>query len=161
MLPDRYCLLAGLPLGIELTPLLQQLGALHEAGRTSLDQAALELLDGRSAEPDASVAARRWLDAVRAAAARASAALRELQCLGGPIAEVRVSGGWAANPLVRRLKDTGFPNTVYPEVTEAGARGAGLLAGIAAGMFGSVDDFPAPVIAGKSADAPRQRWLEP
>ncbi|MGA2925669.1 MAG: hypothetical protein ABSG43_06675 [Solirubrobacteraceae bacterium] len=79
---------------------------------------------------------------VPAAAARALAALRQLERLGGPIAELRLTGGWAANPVVRRLKEREFPNTVYPAVSEAGARGAALLAGMAAGLFDSVDDFP-------------------
>jgi hypothetical protein len=45
-LEDQYCLLAGLPLGIELTPLLARLGASHRRGRASLDDAALALLGG-------------------------------------------------------------------------------------------------------------------
>ena len=67
---------------------------------------------------------------------------RLVEELGGPIAEVRVSGGWAANPVLRRLKLAAFPNTIYPRVIEAGARGAALPAGMAAGAFSSVQDFP-------------------
>lgn len=153
VLADRYCLLAGLPLGIELTPLLQELGAEHRAGHTSLDDAVLQSLDGRLAEEDLSAAARRWLDGVRSATGRASVALGELERLGGPISEVRLSGGWATNPVLRRLKEAEFARTVYPAVAEAGVRGAGLLAGMAAGLFDSVDGFPAAAIAPESPAA--------
>lgn len=149
-LEDHYCLLAGLTLGIDLTPLLDRLGASHAGGRASLDDEALALLDGHSGE-DVSPAAQEWLSGLRATVRRASAAFDGLEELGGPIAEVRISGGWAANPVLRRLKIDALPHTVYPRVVEAGARGAALLAGKAAGAFGSVDAFPAPPLAGEAA----------
>lgn len=145
-LEGHYCLLAGLPLGIELTPLLARLGASHHGGLASVDAEALGVLDGRLAEKEISVRAGEWLSALRAAVARASSSLRGLEDLGGPIAEVRISGGWAANPVLHRLKLGAFPNTVYPQVNEAGARGAALLAGQAAGAFASADSFPPPAL---------------
>jgi sugar (pentulose or hexulose) kinase len=154
VLADRYCLLAGLPLGIELVPLLDRLDASHAGGRASLDEDALAALDERQPDDDMPPAAREWLAALEGTVARASASLRALEELGGPIAEVRVSGGWAANPVLRRLKLAAFPNAVHPRVREAGARGAALLAGQAAGAFGSVDAFPPP-----AADAPRPLTL--
>ena len=154
VLPDHYCLLSGLPLGIELTPLLDRLDASHRGGRASLDDDALAALEDRRADEETPVAAREWLAALEGTVARASASLRALEDLGGPIEEVRISGGWAANPVLRRLKLAAFPNTVQPRVSEAGARGAALLAGKAAGAFGSVDAFPPP-----AADAPRPLTL--
>jgi sugar (pentulose or hexulose) kinase len=157
VLPNHYCLLSGLPLGIELTPLLDRLDASHKGGRVSLDDdalAALAALEERRADEDTPAAAREWLAALETAVARASASLRALEALGGPIAEVRISGGWAANPVLRRLKLAAFPNTVHPRVSEAGARGAALLAGKAAGAFGSAAAFPPP-----PADAPRPLTL--
>ena len=154
VLPDHFCLLSGLPLGIELTPLLDRLDASHKGGRVSLDDAALAALEKRRADATTPAAAREWLAALEATLARASASLRALQDLGGPIAEVRISGGWAANPVLRRLKLAAFPNTVHPRVSEAGARGAALLAGKAAGAFGSVDAFPPP-----ATDVPRPLTL--
>ena len=144
VLADHYCLLAGLPLGIDLTPLLARLGASHRGGRASLDDAALASIDGSPADAELSPAAGEWLAALRGTVGRASAALAGLEDLGGPVEELRISGGWAANPVLRRLKTEAFPNTVYPRVVEAGARGAALLAGKAAGAFASVDAFPAP-----------------
>jgi len=143
-LENHYCLLAGLPLGIDLTPLLARLGASHQRGRTSVDDATLASLDGRLSDNEMPAAAREWLAALRETVTRAGAARRGLEDLGGPIAELRISGGWAANPVLHRLKIDAFSNTVYPRVIEAGARGAALLAGKAAGVFGSVDAFPAP-----------------
>jgi sugar (pentulose or hexulose) kinase len=142
VLDDHHCLLAGLPLGIDLTPLLDRLDASHHGGRASLDDEALASLNARLADDAVPAAAREWRSALERTVSRASASLRALEELGGPIAEVRVSGGWAANPVLRRLKLAAFPNTIYPRVIEAGARGAALLAGMAAGAFSSVQDFP-------------------
>ena len=153
-----HCLLAGLPLGIELTPLLARLGGSHQGGLASADAEALALLDGGLAGQDASAPARDWLSALQRCVARAARALRGLEDLGGPVAEVRISGGWAANPVLRRLKTNAFPNTVYPAVGEAGARGAALLAGQAAGVFASAESFPPPPLADESdADETRRR----
>ena len=164
-LEGHYCLLAGLPLGIDLTPLLARLGASHRRGRASVDDAALAVLDGRLADAEVPPAVREWLTALQVTVRRATASLQGLEELGGPIAELRISGGWAANPVLRRLKMDAFPDTVYPRVVEAGARGAALLAGKAAGAFGSVDAFPPPVLTDEPAvddpgpDPSRRLWL--
>ena len=70
VLEDHYCLLAGLPLGIDLTPLLDRLEASHRGGRTSLDDAAL-CVDGRRADGETPPAAREWLAALQDTVARA------------------------------------------------------------------------------------------
>ena len=151
-LPGCHCLLAGLPLGIELAPLLERLGASHSAGQTSLDDAALATLANAARSADAlSSPAGEWLAGVRVAVDRAAARCRDVERLGGPVTEVRVTGGWALNPVLRRLKEAEFARTVYPLVPEAGVRGAGLMAGIAAGVFDSVDRFPAPATSGPAS----------
>jgi sugar (pentulose or hexulose) kinase len=147
VVPDHYCLLAGLPLGIELTPMLEALGASHRGGRVSLDDGALAWLDGQAVGEGEPAASRQWLSALQGTVTRASASLSALEDLGGPVAEVRVSGGWAANPVLRLLKRRAFANTVYPRVIEAGARGAALLAGVAAGAFASLDALPPPRVS--------------
>jgi sugar (pentulose or hexulose) kinase len=157
VLPDHYSLLAGLPLGIDLIPLLERLEASHRAGRTSLDDSALAFLDEQEADVEATPAARQWLVAVREAVGRAAASFQRLEELGGPITELHVSGGWASNPVLRRLKMDAFPNIVYPQVTEAGARGAALLAGQAAGVFASAEAFPPPDRGDELAAADRIR----
>ena len=143
VLPGHYCLLVGLRLGIELSALLEQLGAPATHGRTELDGAALRILDGAPATPGTAPAGR-WLAALRAAVDRSERALRTLETLGGQLTEVRVSGGWAANPVLQRLKARAFPHPVYPDVAEAGIRGAALLAGLAAGVYPSPGGFPPP-----------------
>jgi sugar (pentulose or hexulose) kinase len=152
VLPGHYCLLAGLRLGIDLTPLLERLGASTAHGRTALDEPALALLGGSAAARDAAPAARDWLAALRASVDQAARALRQLEFLGGAVAEVRVSGGWAANPVLRALKAGAFPHPVYPDVAEAGIRGAALLAGLAAGVYPSAGAFPLPDLAGPARD---------
>lgn len=156
VLPGYYCLLAGLRLGIDLIALLDQLGASAMHGRTGLDDAVLRILDGTApAAPDTD-AARRWHAALLASVDRARRALRTLETLGGNLDEVRVSGGWAANPVLQRLKARAFPNPVYPDVAEAGIRGAALLAGLAAGVYPSATAFPPPrLMAGPGRPGPR------
>jgi sugar (pentulose or hexulose) kinase len=143
-LPDHFCMIAGLPLGIELSPLLEQLGATHSGGHTSLDDAVLETLEALAPSPAPGTPAQRWLAAVQAAVTRSSAAVGALERLGGPVDEVRVSGGWARNPVIRRVKDMDPHPHVYPLVAEAGVRGAGMMAGAAAGLFESIAHLPAP-----------------
>lgn len=144
VLPGYYCLLVGLRLGIDLIALLDQLGASATHGRTKLDGAVLDILDGTAPEAPDTAAARRWHAALQASVDRAGRALRTLEALGGNLSEVRVSGGWAANPVLQRLKARAFPHPVYPDVAEAGIRGAALLAGLAAGVYPSVSAFPPP-----------------
>lgn len=96
-------------------------------------------------------AVRAWAEATRGAVAAAARALEELRDLGGPVDEVLIGGGWAANPVLRALKQTAFPHPIYPQVAEPGVRGAALLAGQAARVFDAAADFPAP---------PLQRLLE-
>ncbi|HET9123983.1 MAG TPA: FGGY family carbohydrate kinase [Solirubrobacteraceae bacterium] len=148
VLPGFYNLIVGLRLGLELVPLLERLGSASRGGLTPLDADALAWLmhDPGAPAPDrpASDPVRAWAEATRGAVSAASAALEELRDLGGPIDEVLIGGGWAANPVLRALKQTAFPHPAYPQVAEPGVRGAALLAGQAAGVFSAAADFPAP-----------------
>lgn len=183
VLPDCYCLLAGVPLGIELTPILAELGASQSRGETSLDEEALRMLAGELASAgrsgrsgrsglsdlsdptdrtdptgltgptDPTDPAQVWLSSVKRAVARAAGRRAEIERLGGPITEVRISGGWAQNPVFRRVKELDFAALVYPAVVEAGVRGSGLMAGLAAGVFDSVDSFPAAPVRGDDLNA--------
>ena len=150
-------------LGLELAPLLERLGSTSRGGRTPLDDDALAwlALSGAGAEPGADGrgdpgadgrtdghvdAVRAWAEATRDAVDAASRALDELRDLGGPIDEVLIGGGWAANPVLQTLKQNAFPHPSYPQVTEPGVRGAALLAAQAAGVFGAAADFPTPPV---------------
>ena len=154
VLPGHYCLLSGLRLGIDFIPLLEQLGAPAGHGRTALDEPVLAMLDAGGTAADLPAPARQWHDALAASVRRVAQSLDRLQRLGGPVAEVRISGGWAANPVLRRLKAACFPSPVYPDIAEAGIRGAALLAGLAAGVYPAASAFPPPPLA---APAGRQR----
>ncbi len=101
VLPGHYCLLSGLRLGIDFIPLLERLGAPAAHGRTQLDEPVLAMLDAGGSAADLPAAARQWHDALAASVRRVAQSLDRLQRLGGPIAEVRISGGWAANPVLR------------------------------------------------------------
>ncbi len=116
-LAGHYCLLAGLPLGIDLTPLLARLGAAHRGGRASLDDAALASLDGRLADADVPRAALRV--AVRApqhrlesvgVAARARAAGRAGRRAPGQRGLGREPG--PPPPQERRVPEHGVPTGV-------------------------------------------------
>ena len=152
VLPGHYCLLSGLRLGIDFIPLLDRLGAPAAHGRTALDEPVLAALGAGGtaglgaggAAADMPAAAREWHAALTASVHRAAHSLDRLERLGGPIAEVRISGGWAANPVLRQLKAACFPSPVYPDIAEAGIRGAALLAGLAAGAYPSASAFPPP-----------------
>jgi len=147
VLPGHYCLLSGLRLGIDFIPLLDRLGAPAAHGRTPLDDPVLAMLDAGGAETGLPPAARQWHAALAASVGRVAQSLDRLQRLGGPVTEVRISGGWAANPVLRRLKAASFPSPVYPDIAEAGIRGAALLAGLAAGVYPAASAFPPPPIS--------------
>lgn len=158
VLPGHYCLMSGLRLGIDFIPLLDQLGAPAAHGRTELDEPVLAMLDAGGAAADLPPAARQWHAALTASMSRVAQSLDRLERLGGPVAEVRISGGWAANPVLRRLKAASFPSPVYPDIAEAGIRGAALLAGLAAGVYPQASAFPPPLL---SAPADRSETDRP
>jgi sugar (pentulose or hexulose) kinase len=167
VIPGHYALLGGLSLGLNLLPVLEALRVESRDGRTPLDQGALTIAEGH-APTDAvlheSVRSLRdqlnldqwlrehrdespeqlWFRVMQTAVTSSHDLLEGLEKLGGALSQVVASGGWSKNPLLRLLKSRVFPPLTYPLVDEAGIRGAGLLAGIAAGVFGGVSDFPDP-----------------
>jgi sugar (pentulose or hexulose) kinase len=154
VLDGHYALLGGAPFGLELVSVLDRLGATSDDGLTSLDARALALDETlthpeerrRLLNPGAVIGddspEQAWWSAVAATVVRSRRFVDHLEHLDGPVSEVRVSGGWSRNPLLRRLKAATFPNSVYPAVSEAGIRGAAMLAGLAAGYFQDVTEFP-------------------
>lgn len=166
VIPDHFALIGGLSLGLNLLPVLETLGVESRHGQTPLDAGALALLrespDG--GEPVNPVWALRerldvaemmrahqgespeeiWLNAIMTSAIGYHQLLSGLVEMGGPVDEVRVSGGWSRNPVLRVLKSRVFPNLSYPVVTESGIRGAALLAAMAAGVYAGPLDLPGP-----------------
>jgi sugar (pentulose or hexulose) kinase len=77
----------------------------------------------------------------------ASVLLEALEAIAGPVEEVALSGGWSRSSGMRRLKERWFKHVTYPAVVEAGARGAVLFGGCAAGVFANADALPPPEVA--------------
>jgi sugar (pentulose or hexulose) kinase len=102
--------------------------------------------------PDAP-ARRAALEALQARAAAIKATIEEV---AGPTERLVVGGGWARDPTMLAVKREVLGPFERPPVTEAGARGAALLAGIAAGIYGGVDELPQPS-GYNSAENPRRR----
>ena len=100
----------------------------------SLERPPLRLPDGVPAE-------RIWRAAADAVAAEVDALLRATAEVAGPHRRIVVTGGWARDEAVRASKAR-FGAVEAPPVVEAGARGAALMAGVAAGLYASVDELP-------------------
>jgi hypothetical protein len=147
-LPGQHSLIVSFRSGIDLGLLLSRLRGSECDGRTSLDNAALY------GDP-VDTAARQWREGVATLVARATSAMRDLEACGGPIAEVRVTGGWIVNPVLRTLKAEACGELIYPLVAESGVRGAALFAGLAAGVYGSAQEFPLPDVVRERRAADR------
>jgi sugar (pentulose or hexulose) kinase len=161
--PGQQALMAGFVSGLALARFLDLLGVERDA-RASLETAALEVppgADGLTVEgvtadratlegiPPSTSPAHVWRAAVEAVARHGAGLLATIESVAGDSARLVVTGGWARSPVVRAVKREFLGPFEEPDVTEAGARGAALVAGIAAGVFKGFDDLP-PV-----------RWREP
>jgi sugar (pentulose or hexulose) kinase len=85
-----------------------------------------------------------WRAALEATEEHAASIKLAAERIAGPARRLVVAGGWARDPAVRGVKEEVLGAFDWPPVTEAGARGAALIAGIAAGIYGDVDELPAP-----------------
>jgi sugar (pentulose or hexulose) kinase len=111
----------------------------------SLDRPPLRLPSGAAPE-------RIWRGAIDAVGAEVEAVLAHIDAVAGPRRRVVVTGGWARDEAVLASK-AALGAVETPPVVEAGARGAALLGGVAAGIYESVDTLPSlpiPAAAGRS-----------
>jgi sugar (pentulose or hexulose) kinase len=53
-----------------------------------------------------------------------------------------VTGGWSRSEALMHVKGRAFGKLTRSDVEEAGARGSALMAGLAAGAYARLDDFP-------------------
>jgi sugar (pentulose or hexulose) kinase len=156
--PGRHALLCGRGLGFVLERVLRLLGvndldavSALEAAATGTKPAALRLLLGTpygdasivGLDADASPAAL-WSASLDAVAAGAAEAVQIMDRIAGPAAELVLSGGWAHSRGLRQRKAALLPRVRWPAVMEAGARGAALFGGVAAGLFKDPGQFPVP-----------------
>jgi sugar (pentulose or hexulose) kinase len=154
VLEGQQALVTGVLEGFALRRFLRLLGV-EEAERATLDQQAALVsastlrVDGIDAPAarltgiDQEVTpARVWRAALDAVERRLADLLNVMVREAGPHQRVVVVGGWARNPGVRAAKRAFLGPCVYADVDEAGVHGAALLAGLAAGVYPSVDAWP-------------------
>ncbi|HEX2103338.1 MAG TPA: FGGY family carbohydrate kinase [Solirubrobacteraceae bacterium] len=161
----RHAILGGVWTGLALREVLDGLGV-GDADRHELDAGALATapgdapaleLDLYSLErrppilPGGVAPERVWRAALDVAAAEIEAQLGRIDAIAGRRRKVVVTGGWARDEALLAAKAAHIGPFERPPVVEAGARGAALLAGVAAGLFESADALPpVPVPAGRS-----------
>ena len=158
VLPGQHALLGASRAGLALQRFLDLLGV-GEQGRAELDLAAATVPPGSDGLAVRDVFGERaaldgigdrsgpgtvWRAALEAVAERAAELRGHIEAVAGPSARLVLAGGWARSPAVRSVKLARLGPFDHPPVTEAGARGAALLGGIAAGRFASIEDLPAP-----------------
>jgi sugar (pentulose or hexulose) kinase len=164
---NRQALLGGVWSGIALQEVLDALLA-GGATRAEIEAGALSAAPGEAPAlelelhslqrpplrlPNGFTPGRTWRAAVDIVAAEVDAVLRAIEEVAGPSRRIVVTGGWAHDEAVRASKAR-LGAVEAPPVVEAGARGAALLAGVAAGLFASADDLPS-VVSPPSTGAPR------
>jgi sugar (pentulose or hexulose) kinase len=156
VLPGQHALLGASRAGLGLRRFLDLLGV-GEEGRGELDRAAAAVppgsgglavrdvfgetavLQGIGANPAPPLV---WRAALEAVAERAAELRGHIESVAGPSRRLVLAGGWARSPAARSVKRAVLGAFEWPRVTEAGARGAALLAGVAAGRFAGIDELP-------------------
>jgi len=157
VLPGMQALIASAPTGLFLNSVLERLGCTAAEARDALDQAAARLsdppgprLDELSADALIGAAGNRrspeqvWRVAVDAATAELADVLTVVAQYGGTFGRLIATGGWTRSQLVLAAKRRRFGAIALPQVTQAGARGAALMAGVAGGLYGGPLDAPLP-----------------
>jgi sugar (pentulose or hexulose) kinase len=158
VLPGQHALLGASRAGLALQRFLDLLGAAGQ-GRAELDLAAAAVPPGSGGLTVREVFGERsaldgigdhlgpawvWRAALEAVAERAAELRGQIEAVAGPSRRLVLAGGWARSPAVRSVKLARLGPFEHPPVTEAGARGAALLGGVAAGRFAGVQELPAP-----------------
>jgi sugar (pentulose or hexulose) kinase len=163
VLPGQQVLLGASRAGLALQRFLDLLG-IADQDRTELDRAAAAVppgsgglavrevfgdragLEGIGTNPGPALV---WRAALEAVAERAAELRAHIESVAGPSRRLVLAGGWARNPAARSVKRALLGPFDWPQVTQAGARGAALLAGIAAGRFAGIGDLPDPGGSGR------------
>ena len=179
VLPGQHALLGASRAGLALGRFLDLLGVSGER-RAALDRAAAAVPPGSGGLAVRDVFGERaalegiggdatpaavWRAAIEAGAERAAELRGHIEAVAGPSRRLVLAGGWARSPAVRSVKLARLGPFDHPTVTEAGARGAALLAGVAAGRFAGIQDLPTPSGAAPgprrplvaTPDSPRER----
>jgi sugar (pentulose or hexulose) kinase len=150
VLAGHWCLLGGTQGGLVLQRTLAALG------KSGADLAALDR-DALAAEPAAvritgddhvtihgitegTGPARIWRAALEEVTARADHIHQAMTSVSGAHDSFVVTGGWARSDALLDFNRRSFGPLSHPAVGEAGARGAALLAGVAAGVYRDLQD---------------------
>ena len=151
---DHWCLLGATQGGLALGRILAMLG--HP--RDELDRAALAVsspsvrvnapafgrIDIHGIGDDASPA-QVWRAALETVTDQAAELHDAMTAASGPHRSFVVTGGWSTSQALLEVKRRRFGSISVSSITQTGARGAALLAGLAAGATTSADAFPACV----------------
>jgi sugar (pentulose or hexulose) kinase len=144
-LPERWAILGATQGGLDLRRALTELGlAPEDLPRLELSEAELGAAGHPAGGPASSAAARRWLATLGEVAAQGHAVHEAISRAAGPHRTLTVTGGWSRSPALMTIKRRLYGSLSLGQVREPGARGAALLAGLAAGVYPSVADFPPP-----------------
>jgi sugar (pentulose or hexulose) kinase len=158
VLPDRWTLLSGNELSVTLASILQLLGIDGEADRDALTVAAAELgrselrLEGAGGTAPLALhgitpgttPARVWRAALEAGAELSRATLARSDAVSGPRRRIVATGGGVRGAAARAVKEERLGPIEWSPVQEATARGAALIGGVAAGLYPSAGEVPAP-----------------
>ena len=156
----RYAVMEGLRTGLVLERVASLLGAHDRAARRLLGEEAhavdladippgLVVNDGDGgialgALADGLPPAAVWAAVVRDLTAASVRRLERITAEVGPHTKVTVAGGWTRNAAVLAAKRRQFGEIEVSDLREAGATGAALLAGVAAGIVESPETDAAP-----------------
>lgn len=171
VLDDRWALLGATEGGLALQRLASIFGGSREI-LAQLDTAAMESTQGTvtiavddaarvtiGGIDDGATAGDVW----RAALEEITDQIRSIHCsmtaVVGPHRNMVATGGWSKSEALMRVKHRAFGNLVRSGVEEAGARGAALLAGLAAGIYVDPANFPDPDQTAMTEPVKRARVL--
>ena len=163
VLAGRWALLGATEGGLALQRVLSVLGG--RAALSALDAAALDAaaLDAAAMSPgttravsiglddssrvtigigDDVTAGDVWRAALEEVTREIHLIHRSMTAEVGPHRQMVVTGGWSRSPALMQVKSRVFGELRRSGVEEAGARGAALLAGLAAGSYADAAEFP-------------------
>jgi sugar (pentulose or hexulose) kinase len=139
VVPERWTLISGNELNVPLASVLKRLGVDGQAERDALTAAAaaLERSSARPVTP-----AEVWREALENGADLSAATLARIEAVAGPRNRIVATGGGVRGAGARTVKEQRIGPIEWSPVQEATARGAAILAGVAARLYASVEDAP-------------------
>jgi glycerol kinase len=159
VLADRWALLGATEGGLALTRVLSAVGG-SQSRLAQLDAAAMSATTG-SVTVEIDDTARVtvggigdgvspgdiWRATLEAITDQILDIHRSMTSVVGPHRNMVVTGGWSRSAALMLVKQRGFGDLTRSTLDEAGARGAALLAGLAAGTYAGTAEFPNPEMA--------------